>query len=185
MPLSQVKLAGNNGLAKEVKADLSRTHFTLGNHKFDWQTDAMRTQVSLLFFPITADTFRETAFAISFSCSLPVDQFLLEFCSGRDHVFSYNPHIFPRGRHCPNCAFHFRFVDGVFDTDGKVGVCACPRLKTRAERSTCGASLRTECNAPDDKQRKECHFGTPAEPRPGSGQQRFPSAPRPSCTVFL
>lgn len=41
----QVKLAGNKGLDKEVKADLSRTHFTLGNHKFDWETDAMRTQV--------------------------------------------------------------------------------------------------------------------------------------------
>lgn len=44
----QVKLAGNNGLAKEVKADLTRTHFTMGNHKFDWQTDAMRTQVSFI-----------------------------------------------------------------------------------------------------------------------------------------
>lgn len=43
----QVKLAGNKGLAKEVKADLSRTHFTLGNDKFDWQTDAMRTQVRI------------------------------------------------------------------------------------------------------------------------------------------
>lgn len=50
----QVKLAGNNGLAKEVKADLTRTHFTMGNHKFDWQTDAMRTQVS--FFGV-ADLF--------------------------------------------------------------------------------------------------------------------------------
>lgn len=46
--MSQVKLVGNRGLAKEVKADLSRTHFTLGNHKFDWQTDAMRTQVSVI-----------------------------------------------------------------------------------------------------------------------------------------
>lgn len=41
----QVKLAGNKGLAKEVKADLSRSHFTMGNHKFDWETDAMRTHV--------------------------------------------------------------------------------------------------------------------------------------------
>lgn len=51
---AKVKLAGNKGLAKEVKADLSRTHFTLGNHKFDWQTDAMRTQVSAGAVPLSS-----------------------------------------------------------------------------------------------------------------------------------
>lgn len=48
---------GNRGLAKEVKADLSRTHFTLGNHKFDWQTDAMRTQVSAIASSVLATFF--------------------------------------------------------------------------------------------------------------------------------
>lgn len=41
-------MAENKGLAKELKEDLRRTHFTLGNHQCDWQTDAMRRQVRLL-----------------------------------------------------------------------------------------------------------------------------------------
>lgn len=44
-------MAENKGIVQELKDDLRRTHFTLGNDQCDWQTDTMRRQVRLLTIP--------------------------------------------------------------------------------------------------------------------------------------